>query len=153
MRCLVVYFSRKGYTAAYAKNIAAQQHADLLELRTPERTRGIAGFWWCGRFGMLRREMPLCPLSIDPSAYERVVLCAPVWVFSMAAPMWAFLRRYGRQISSLDCVLLHFSSPMRYSRTLKQIDHILGKPHHTFISVQCVLGHILREKSFPTLSK
>ena len=56
---LVVFFSRLGYTRKLAYEIANGQGADILELATPERTKGNAGFWWCGRFGMHKWGMPL----------------------------------------------------------------------------------------------
>ena len=59
MKTLVVYFSRKGYVACFAREKAEEMKADLLEIKTTERTKGILGFWWCGRFGMHRWGMPL----------------------------------------------------------------------------------------------
>lgn len=72
MRELVVYFSRKGYVEKLALAKAAALGADVVKLETTERTQGILGFWWCGRFGMHRWEMALKPLTVDVATYDRV---------------------------------------------------------------------------------
>ena len=46
---LVVYFSRMGYTKKVAYEEAEKQKADILELKTKEKTENTSGFWWCGR--------------------------------------------------------------------------------------------------------
>ena len=61
----------------------------LYEIRAAERTEGTLGFWWCGRYGMHRWAMPIEPIDIDLSAYTHVTVCAPIWVFALAAPVRA----------------------------------------------------------------
>ena len=64
---LVVYFSRMGYVREKALEEANRIGADVYEIRSTERTEGTLGFWWCGRYGMHRWEMPIeTPTSTFP---------------------------------------------------------------------------------------
>lgn len=151
VKTLVVYFFRKGYARRIAESIAAARKADLLQLRTPERTTGIPGFWWCGRFGMHRWPMALEEYAVDPAGYDRVVIVSPVWVFSACAPVWAFCRREAGKVRAAEYVLLHFSPlPMRYPGTVRALDATLGISHAAFRSIVCCWGHVLRDRTFNT---
>ncbi len=144
MKELVVYFSRKGRVRKVAQDIAQRDGAELLELKTPERTRGFLGFWWCGRFGMHRWEMPLEEYDADLGAFDKVVICSPVWVFSLSAPVRAFLQSAKGKIKAADYVLVHFSFPMKYPKTVKLMDETLGVKHGSFTSVACQWGRFYR---------
>ena len=79
-RRLVVYFSRMGYVKKLAYEIAEKTGAAVYEIRSTERTEGTLGFWWCGRFGMHRWDMPIRPIDVDLSAFEHVTVCAHLGV-------------------------------------------------------------------------
>ncbi len=148
MKTLVVYFSRKGYVRRLAEALAAKSGADLFALRTTERTEGVLGFWWCGRFAMHRSGMPLAAMPRALETYDKVIVCSPVWVFSAAAPIWEFLRRAAGQIRAVDYVLVHYSPPLHYPKTIAAMDRTLGIIHGSFTSVVCVWGKVLRTRRF-----
>lgn len=148
MRTLIAYFSRKGYVRRVARNEAEVRAADLFEITTPERTRGIPGFWWCGRFGMHRWDMPIDPITADVEAYDTVVVCTPIWVFTMAAPVRAFLRACSGRAKNVEYIFVHFSFPMRYDRTAADMDRLLGVNHSRYTSVACLWGRVLRQRMF-----
>lgn len=52
---LVVYFSRMVYTKKIAYSEADKVGGDILEIKTNERISGTLGFWWCGRFGKIKK--------------------------------------------------------------------------------------------------
>lgn len=52
---LVVYFSIMGYTKKIAYSEADKVGGDILEIKTNERISGTLGFWWCVRFGMIKK--------------------------------------------------------------------------------------------------
>lgn len=56
---LVVYFSRMGYVKKLAYEYADKNGAEIYEIKATEKTDGTLGFWWCGRFGMHRWDMPI----------------------------------------------------------------------------------------------
>ena len=73
-KTLVVYFSRMKFTKRIAYVKADKESADILEIKTKERTEGTLGFWWCGRFGMHKWPMELLPIDVDLNKYDIVIL-------------------------------------------------------------------------------
>lgn len=138
-RRLVVYFSRMGYVKKLAYEIAEKTGAAVYEIRSTERTEGTLGFWWCGRFGMHRWDMPIRPIDVDLSAFEHVTVCAPIWVFALAAPVRAFCRQAAGQIREADYLLVHHTSS-RYESAAREMDRLLGLKHTALRSVQCKVG-------------
>ena len=72
-----VYFSRMGYTKNVVFEISDKLGASVLEVTTREKTEGTLGFWWCGRFGMLKKDMPI-NFDEDLSKYKKVIICTPI---------------------------------------------------------------------------
>lgn len=138
-RRLVVYFSRMGYVKKLAYEIAEKTGAAVYEIRSTERTEGTLGFWWCGRFGIHRWDMPIRPIDVDLSAFEHVTVCAPIWVFALAAPVRAFCRQAAGQIREADYLLVHHTSG-RYESAAREMDRLLGLKHTALRSVQCKVG-------------
>ncbi len=136
---LVVYFSRMGYGKKLAYEAAERTGADICEIRAAERTEGTLGFWWCGRFGMHRWEMPIEPVAADLGRYAHVTICSPIWVFALAAPMRAFCRRAAGQIREADYILVHFQSA-RYENAAREMDTLLGIRHTALKSYRCRMG-------------
>ena len=113
--------------------------AAIYEIRSTERTEGALGFWWCGRFGMHRWDMPIRPIDVDLSAFEHVTVCAPIWVFALAAPVRAFCRQAAGQIREADYLLVNHTSG-RYESAAREMDRLLGLKHTALRSVQCKVG-------------
>lgn len=82
-----MYFSRLGYVKKLACEAADETEAELYEIRSTERTGGTLGFWWCGRYAMHRWDMPIEPITAELEKYDSVTVCAPIWDFSLAAPV------------------------------------------------------------------
>lgn len=122
---LIVYFSRLGYTKKAAYEEAELTGATVYEVKATERTAGTLGFWWCGRFGMHRWDMPIEPPDFDISAFEHVTICSPVWVFGLSAPMRSFCRFEHGKIKAVDYVLVHFQN-IAYKYIATEIDSLLG---------------------------
>lgn len=138
-RRLVVYFSRMGYTQKTALELADRTGAALYEIRSTERTEGTLGFWWCGRYGMHRWDMPIEPVTIDLSAYEHVTICTPIWVFHIAAPVCSFCRYAAGKIREADYVILHFNR-RAYRSAAHEMDGLLGLRHTAFRSICSRMG-------------
>ena len=142
---LVVYFSRMGYTKKLAYEIANEQKAELLELKTRERTDGTLGFWWCGRFGMHGWTMPIEKIKKQLGTYKKVVICTPIWVFGVAAPVKSFLKVAKGQVKSVDYVLNHFN-PNSYVSTANTMDKMLQMRATKVTSVTIRLGKVKKVK-------
>lgn len=136
---LVVYFSRMGYVRKVAYEEAHKTGAVLYEVKATERTEGTAGFWWCGRYGMHKWEMPIEAVETDLQKYEHVTICAPIWVFSVAAPIRCFCRQAAGKIRSVSYILVHHQKN-DYENVAEEMDQMLGIVHDGFQSVQCRKG-------------
>ena len=110
-KTLVVYFSRMKYTKRIAYVIADKEAAQIAGLKTNERTEGTLGFWWCGRFGMHKWAMETLPLGLDLSAFDKIILVTPVWVFRMCAPMRDFVIKNKDVLcqKEVEAVFNHFN--------------------------------------------
>ena len=87
-----------GYVKLKALEEADRTGSELYEVKSTELTEGTKGFWWCGRYGMHRWEMPIEPIDIDLPRYEHVTICSPIWVFNLSAPMRSFCKQASGQI-------------------------------------------------------
>jgi hypothetical protein len=117
---LVVYFSRMNYTKKIAYEIADKNNAEIYEIKALERTEGTSGFWWCGRYGMHNWMMPIKEDSIDFKKYKRIIICSPIWVFNICAPVRTFIDSYYKKISNCDLVLVHFNN-ITYNYIFKKL--------------------------------
>lgn len=136
---LVVYFSRMGYAKKLAFEAADRLCADIYEVRSTEKTDGTAGFWWCGRYGMHRWDMPIEPIEINLEKYKKVVICTPLWVFSLCAPIRSFCKAAAGKIKSVDYIFVHHTG-RKYFSAAEETDKILGIRHERFKSVRCRKG-------------
>lgn len=144
-RRLVVYFSRMGYVKKQAYAAANRTGAILYEIRSTERTAGTLGFWWCGRYGMHRWDMPIAQIEVDLAAFEHVTICAPIWVFTLAAPVRSFCRAARGQIRSVDYILVHHTKGT-YENAAAEMDALLGIRRTGLCSIQCRTGKYLRRQ-------
>ena len=135
-RRLVVYFSRMGYGKRLAYEEAERTGAEIYELRSTERTAGTLGFWWCGRCAMHRWDMPIEPVTVDLTRYERVTICTPIWVFALAAPVRAFCRQSAGKIRAYDAIVVHHQNSV-YENAVQEMDALLGIRHDGLRSVRC----------------
>lgn len=138
-RRLVVFFSRMGYVKKQAYEAANRTGADICEIKAAEPTEGTLGFWWCGRFGMHRWDMPIAPIEIDLTAYDHVTVCTPVWVFSLAPPVRAFCRQASGSVKEADYILVHHTKGT-YDNVAREMDALLGISHTAVKSVSCKMG-------------
>lgn len=138
---LVVYFSRIGYTKKVAYEEAEKQKADILELKTKEKTENTSGFWWCGRYGMHKWRMPIYDIDVDLKAYKKVIIVSPIWVFSVSAPIREFCYKYSESINSVEYIFVHFMNT-KFENVADEVDRILNKKREKFTSISLRLGKI-----------
>ena len=121
---LVVCFSRLGYTKKIAYELADKTGAELLELKTDEMTEGTLGFWWCGRFGMHKWGMELKEIKNNVEKYNKVIICTPIWVFGMSAPIREFCKKYSGKVNKVNYVFTHFMKA-KFVNVADEMDKIL----------------------------
>ncbi len=126
-KTLVVYFSRMNYTKRIAYNEANVQKANIVELKTNERTQGTLGFWWCGRFGMHKWGMKTLPLEVKLSDFEKIIIVTPIWVFKMCAPVRDFVSKNKDVLNQkeVEVVFNHFN-PWLPKGAVKEIESYIN---------------------------
>ena len=138
-RRLVVFFSRMGYVRKQAYEAAERTGAAVYEIRAAERTEGTLGFWWCGRYGMHKWDMPIEPIAVDLAACDHVTICTPIWVFALAAPVRSFCRQAAGKIREVDYILVHHQNNT-YENAAREMDALLGLRRTETRSVRCREG-------------
>lgn len=136
---LVVFFSRMGYVRRVAYEEANRSGAMLYEVKSTERTEGTPGFWWCGRYGMHKWEMPIEPVAVELSDYDHVTICTPIWVFSVAATIRSFCAQAAGRVKAVDYILVHHQGST-YKSAADEMDRLLGVRRTGLRSVRCRKG-------------
>jgi flavodoxin len=108
MKTAVVFYTFDGNCALVAEQINAQLSADFIRLKTEDekKRRGFAKFFWGGGMVFLHKKPPLKPYTFDPSAYDLIIIGAPVWAGSPAPPIQTFLSQTvisGKKIALFVC--------------------------------------------------
>lgn len=92
----VIVFSRSGNTAVLAQHIAQQLHADFFRLEASDYELGLTG--WANAMQDARSiHAEITPKQIDFSGYETIYLGSPIWLYSPAPPIWAFVENNNFQ--------------------------------------------------------
>lgn len=87
MKSIVLFYSFKGHTKAFAEQKAAELAADVVEIREVKK-RSVLSAYSAGCFAALRlKSVKIKPFFVDYNNYGKVILCAPVWA---GAPAPAF---------------------------------------------------------------
>lgn len=137
----VVYFSRTKRTKKIAYEIANSFKTEIHEIKTIDNIEGTLGFWWCGRYGMHHKwGMPIQKMDIDVSKYERVILCSPMWVCSLASPAKQFLIEHKGKFKSVEYVITHFN-PFFNKKLYRYCDSLCETKHARSIDIISALGH------------
>jgi flavodoxin len=94
-RTLVVVYSRTGNTMGAAKEAARFFNADLLKITAPQYPRTIKGQLLASQHA--DKEVTTTPIQhepVNPSRYDMIFLCSPIWWFRPAVPLWAFVENH-----------------------------------------------------------
>ncbi|MGO9132784.1 MAG: flavodoxin family protein [Methylovirgula sp.] len=125
-KILLVFYSRTGTTRKVAEALASELKCDTDEILViGNRT----GFW-----GILRalieasRRWPakIEPAKIAPSHYDLVVIGTPVWAWSVASPVHAYLKENAKSLPAVAffCTLGNKGS----ESTFAQMRDLVGMP-------------------------
>ncbi|MGH8293243.1 MAG: flavodoxin family protein [Gammaproteobacteria bacterium] len=100
-KILLVYYSRTGYTAAIARELADWGGWDVEQIQDRHSRRGGWGFLRSILDVMLGRHSAILPTSKNPADYAVVVLGAPVWMGRLSAPIRTYIAQHRRHFGSL----------------------------------------------------
>lgn len=131
---LVAFYSRKGHVKAAALAYAQKHNYELLEIKDTVNRNGFFGFINAGRQSKNKMSTPIEPITVDLSAYEKVVLCTPIWAGNCACPIRTFLKDYGSQIKDIDYVLMS-GGRSEHQLAITDMDQTYGKTHSKAITL------------------
>jgi flavodoxin len=79
VKTIVIFYSFSGHTKAIATKLAADESADLLEIKDA-RKPSVAKAYLLGCVASLRgKAWPIASDATDLSAYDRIVVLSPIW--------------------------------------------------------------------------
>ncbi|MFB9126329.1 flavodoxin family protein [Paraburkholderia dipogonis] len=115
-RTVVVYFSRSGNTALAASHVARRLGARLFTLQATDYRLGLFGLIRALRHASVIKREPaalpdITPSTIDLTPFRAVWLGSPVWLYSPAPPIWAFVehnRFDGQHVVLFNTYNSHF---------------------------------------------
>lgn len=98
---LIVCYSRSGYTASLAKELASMTGWDFLEIEDLHPRDGAWGQIRCAWDVLLHRHPRIRSYDKQVQGYETVVVAAPVWLRSLASPMRTFIARHRGDLTAI----------------------------------------------------
>ena len=125
MRTLVVYYSRSGNTRKAAAKLRDALSCDILEIDDGVKRNGIIGYFRCAVHAIKKKTFPLEPMDKDPSGYDMVVLCTPIWAGTMSTPIRSFVSRFKHQIKRHSIVCAQGS--VKEQKIFAPMKEIMGR--------------------------
>jgi flavodoxin len=123
MKTLVVYYSRAGNNAVFAKELAKKMTADIEEIIATNPYSGGFGVFRGAMGSLLGIQGSIEKTRYDPSKYELTVLCTPAWAGHVPAPTRTYLSK--NKFNEMAVVSLSFSGAN--PAAMDGIGKIIGK--------------------------
>jgi flavodoxin len=102
MKLLIVYYSFTGNNEALARKLGERIGCDTLRIEEKKK-RTNATF---ALDVILKKRRGLKEYDVDLSAYDHIILVAPVWAGMIATPMQSFARLENRNLKSYSVIAL-----------------------------------------------
>ena len=108
MKTAVIFYSFEGSSALVAETIKSAANAETFEIKTTDTKKrtGFSKYFWGGGQAMRGIKPPILPLSVDPNAYDLIILGTPVWAGSPAPALLSFLDKTaikGKKVAIYAC--------------------------------------------------
>ncbi len=105
MKILIAYYSRTGHTEQVGKEIAVRCQADVDRIRDDGVDRsGLWGYLRSGWQAFSSATPPIHRATRNPAEYDLVVIGAPVWNWSLAAPVRTYALRHAGKFRCSMCL-------------------------------------------------
>ena len=123
---LLVYYSRTGYTASVARELAAMAGWDSEEIRDRHSRVGPWGFMRSLLDVLLGRHPAIQKSNKDPADYALVVLAAPVWMVRLSAPIRSYIAQHRKDFRNAAFFCTYGGKGAE--RAAEQCASFIGKP-------------------------
>ena len=132
-KTVVIYYSNTGSNRFLAYKIAEMLNCDIDEIKPKLNVQPLLVF------GI---SMGIQKLQVTIEDYDRIILCGPVWMGKLIAPLKGFIRKYRKSIQHLIFITCCGSS---YEEKDKKFGHNL-----VFKKMKKLLGNkCLQCEAFP----
>jgi len=92
MKTIVVYYSNKGSNKYLAEKISRNLSSNLEEIKPRLNIFPLQ---------LMNIHLGIKPLKTNIEAYDKVILCGPIWMGKLIPPLRSFLKTYFENINTL----------------------------------------------------
>lgn len=124
-KVLLIYYSRTGYTASIAKQMAHLDNWEIDEIRDLHPRSGPLGFLRSMLDAIFRRFPAIRKVATDPSKYDLVIIGASVWMKRLCSPVQTYLRDHRHQFRKIAFFCTHGGQGADVA--IKQCGELTGK--------------------------
>jgi hypothetical protein len=124
-RILVAYFSQGANTTRVGEELAGLLGADAERIVEKTDRSGFFGFLSAGADSSMGKPGNIEAPSRDPSAYDLVIVCTPVWAWHVSPPVHAYLALAKDHLPSVAFVVVSAATEPR--EIVKSMEDISGK--------------------------
>ncbi|WP_304226553.1 flavodoxin domain-containing protein [Gracilinema caldarium] len=123
MKYLVAYYSRTGNNRFVAEKLAADLQADLAEIKP------MINAFLLNIFGL---TLGIKKIAKNVQDYEAVILCGPIWMGQLVAPLKKFIKKNQKMIKKLYFVTCcgggeaEKDSQFGYEGVFKKVEYLTG---------------------------
>lgn len=96
MNPLVVYYSNSGNNRFLAEKIAQALSCDIEQIRPR-----IGGFPVLALFSVLKTSPGIKPIDHRVSDHDPIIVCGPIWMGQIIAPLRGFIKKYLQEMKHL----------------------------------------------------
>ena len=105
-RILIAFFSQGANTKRVAEELASLLGADIERIVEKTNRKGFFGFLSAGADSSMGKIGNIETPSRDPSAYDIVIVCTPVWAWKVTPPVRAYLTQMRERLPEVAYVVV-----------------------------------------------
>ena len=83
--------------------------------------------------------MDIESIDVDIEKYKKIIICSPIWVFDVCAPIRKFISLYSGKIKNVEYVLVHYTRG-QYISVANYMDDVLKIKRSKLTNVRMRLG-------------
>ncbi|MCF7887761.1 MAG: hypothetical protein K9L76_00630 [Candidatus Omnitrophica bacterium] len=125
MKILVIYYSRTGVTKKLANHIAENIACDIEEIIDLKNRSGAKGYFIGAKDAAAKKSTRIKEPDKDPVAYDLIAIGTPVWAFTMAPAVRAYIENNSNKFKSVAFFCTEGGSGAR--RTFKDMEELCKK--------------------------